>query len=55
MEGGFLTMVASLFAKILEMGTSFATWLIATEPVNYFVALGLVIAIISIVRSIVRR
>lgn len=51
----FLEMVSSLFAKILELGTDFAAWLIATEPVNYFVALGLVVAIIAIVRSIVRR
>lgn len=51
----FLEQATGLFTKVLEMGTQFAEWCIATEPVNYFIMLGLLIAVIGIVRSLVRR
>lgn len=55
-ETGFLaTVVGPLFTFLLTQGTAFASWIIATEPVNYFVGLGLVVTIIYIVKGLIRR
>ncbi|MDD4733678.1 MAG: hypothetical protein PHU05_02330 [Bacilli bacterium] len=55
-ETGFLaTTVKPLFTFLLSQGTEFAEWIMATEPVNYFVGLSLVVATIYIVKGLIRR
>lgn len=53
-SGNFLTAIQGFLSTALEMGTSIFTWCISTEPINYFLGLGLIAAVVGLVYKIKR-
>lgn len=57
MEGAsanFLTAIKGFLTTALEMGTSIFDWCVTTEPINYFLGLGLIGGVVGLVYKIKR-
>lgn len=56
MEGTvtFLDSAKNFLTNALEMGGDIMTWCVSTEPVNYFLAIGIVGGIVGLVYRIKR-
>lgn len=51
----FLEKGKEVLEAMLSYGTSFAKWMMDTEPVNYFVAVAFILIAIGLVLRIVRH
>lgn len=51
----FLEKGKEVLEAMLSYGTSFAKWMMNTEPVNYFVAVAFILIAIGLVLRIVRH
>ncbi len=51
----FLDKGKEVLEAMLSYGTSFAKWMMNTEPVNYFVAVAFILIAIGLVLRIVRH
>lgn len=50
----FLDNVGSFFTQSLTWGTELFKWVVSTEPVNYFVGISLIVAVIAIIKRVKR-
>lgn len=50
----FLTTIESFLTTALSMGGKVMNWCVTTEPVNYFLGLGLIAGVVGLVYKIKR-
>ena len=50
----FLTSAKTFLTAALEMGGSIMNWCVTTEPINYFLAIGVVGGIVGLIYRIKR-